>query len=148
MVVLWPATNGRLSTRRVAFHMCRLLLQCVQVAHKVISELDLYPHYSTVKCSTAVHELTFTVQQTLCQRQHSAAQRSRSTRLTWSSGRMTVLKAKAMDPIAPIALKVPVAVVSWMPKSLAGVVLPIHVRRCQLSEMNNLRVSATMMKAS
>ena len=61
---------------------------------------------------------------------------------------MTVLKAKAMDPIAPIALKVPVAVVSWMPKSLAGVVLPTHVRRCQLSEMNNLRVSATMMKAS
>ena len=56
--------------------MSRLLLQCVQVAHKVISELDLYPHYSTVKRSTAVHELTVTVQQSLCQRQRSTAQRS------------------------------------------------------------------------
>jgi len=53
-----------------------------------------------------------------------------------------VLKAKAMDPMAPIALKVPVAVVSWMPKSLAGVVLPAHTRRCQLSEETSLRFSA------
>lgn len=37
---------------------------------------------------------------------------------------MTVLKANAIDPIAPIASKVPVAVVSWMPKSRGGVFLP------------------------
>ena len=57
---------------------------------------------------------------------------------------MTVLKAKAMDPIAPIASKVPVAVVSWMPKSLAGVVLPAYMRRCQLSGKKRLRISATI----
>ena len=55
---------------------------------------------------------------------------------------MTVLKAKAMDPMAPIALKVPVAVVSWMPKSLAGVVLPTHMRHCQLSGKKHYCFSA------
>ena len=45
---------------------------------------------------------------------------------TCSSGKMTVLKAKAIDPMAPIASKVPVADVSWMPKSLGGEFLPVH----------------------
>ncbi len=44
---------------------------------------------------------------------------------------MTVLKAKAIEPIAPMALKVPVAVVSWMPKSRAGVFMPGYHHSCQ-----------------
>jgi hypothetical protein len=60
--------------------MCRLLLERVQVAHDWT-----YPHYSTVKCSTAVQGLIFTVQQTLCMRQHSTAQHSTAQRLQTSA---------------------------------------------------------------
>ena len=59
--------------------------------------------------TNSVFEIKYTV---MTAAQHSTAQHRWWKKLTWSSGRMTVLKAKAMDPIAPIALNVPVAVVS------------------------------------
>ena len=44
--------------------------------------------------------------------------------VTCSSGRMTVLKAKAIEPIAPIASNIPVGLDSWTPKSLGAEFLP------------------------
>ena len=56
---------------------------------------------------------------------------------TCSSGRMTVLKAKAMEPMAPMASNTPVGFDSWMPKSLGGLCLPAMSSQLQISLLSN-----------